>query len=324
MVTRALAAEIRHASATLVTFLEERAELDGLGELHRVRCEADERLDLILDLVNDRGDLARVGIEAKFDHSISRDQIERESKVVDHLFVLVAHRDDVPAWLREEYPDVHVIEWAETLRCFHEPRISEEDLASIRLMKTTVQRYLQALDLGARLPGWKVEVVRGGSGMPGVVIESPPLADHSRLCGGIEVAGRGMPADLADVLMVSHIGVSVAEIPENYFDPEVSDVVPTWIERLRTLDREVLEPRAGEFPINTRKPGTSTRPLGRYKTPLALKHLGAKKAYLAKGYTDGWAIGPKMIGRPLDELEDVANVTVEIFRRWWEAEAVRG
>ncbi len=119
--------------------------------------------------------------------------------------------------------------------------------------------------------------------------------------------------------MESHIGIAVPEDEANYFDPAGSNYVPIWIDNLKTLHREVLDGQEDRLLISRHAPGESERVLGRWKKPLAQKHLG-ELAYLAKGYTDGWAIGPKTQRVPLAQLDHIAAITVEIFERWFEAE----
>ena len=45
--------------------------------------------------------------------------------------------------------------------------------------------------------------------------------------------------------------------------------------------------------------------------------------WLAKGYTDGWALGIKSINQPLNELDGLASITVEIFKSWYDVETAR-
>ena len=71
-----------------------------------------------------------------------------------------------------------------------------------------------------------------------------------------------------------------------------------------------------------RKPGNGRSELGKRKVPLAEEYL-AGATWLAKGYTDGWALGIKSVNRSLDELEELTSITVEIFRRWYTVELTR-
>lgn len=318
MVTRALAAEIRHHHADLVRLLLGRSGTRSFGELVGISCEASENIDVQLEFDDGVGGTRVVGIEAKFDHEITPEQVRREAAVMDHLFVLVADLDSVPGWLASEFPSVDVISWTETLRCFPDSRIGPQDIASIRLLKVAVEARLNSLRFDG-LEGWSIRTARGGSGMPSLIFESPMLADARTIRGQLEVAGRRMPDRTEDVRFTTHFGISVPEDEENYFDPESTDAVPGWIEHLRTLHRAVLSGEESKYRISTRVPGVSGRELGRWKTALALKHLGAA-VHLAKGYTDGWAIGPKTTAVPIGELDELAAITAEVFRSWFEAE----
>ena len=315
MATRALAAEIRHDHRRFVRFLE---QISGevFGSFQRVQCEAQGRTDVQLDF-----DVRSVGIEAKLDHELTVRQVEKQLGALGDsavLFVLLPNLGAAPMWL-DQYPGVFVIDWATTLDCFVDSRLTIDDINGDRLLKSTVEAWLVALALEEQLPGWQVQSRRGGGGMPSIVFESPELPDGRTLRGQLEVAGRGMPTNPRDARFISHVGVAVPEDSKNYFDPASSDEVPGWIEHLRTLDREVLRSDEKRLLISRRAPGHSTRELGQWKTPLARKHLG-EKAYLAKGYTDGWAIGPKTATVGRERLDELAGITVEIFARWYAAE----
>lgn len=318
MATRALAAEIRHDAHHLLTLLRQRSRTEDFGTLQRVRCEAIEQVDVLLEFERD-GEPRLVGIEAKFNHELSRDQIAREASALDRLFVLVPDFDAVPEWLYDEFPDVAVIGWEETLACFFDPRITLQDLAAIKIPKVAIEAQLNALSFDGRLIGWRIETERNGNGNPSIVFESPGLPDGRTLRGQIQVVGRGVPDQVADVRFESHIGIAVPEDEASYFDPAQSDVAPAWIENLKTLQRDVLAGEEDRLLISRRAPGGSRRALGRWKKPLAQKHLG-EHAYLAKGYTDGWAIGPKTENVPLERLDELATITAEIFERWYAAE----
>nr|WP_201470564.1 hypothetical protein [Microbacterium hydrocarbonoxydans] len=322
MATRALAAEIRHRHDDLVGLLRDRSGVRSFGQLIGVSCEASEHIDVELEFDDGFGGTRLVGIEAKFDHELTREQVSREAAAMDHLFVLVAHRGSVPDWLASDFPGVSVISWEETLRCFPDSRILLQDIASIRLLKVAVEARLNALRFDG-LEGWSIRTARGGSGMPSLIFESPALAAGRTIRGQLEVSGRRMPDRTEDVRFTSHFGISVPEDVENYFDPESTDAAPGWIDHLRTLHREVLRGEEDRYRISRRAPGASGRELGRWKTPLAVKHLGAD-VHLAKGYTDGWAIGPKTTAVSIGELDELAWITAEVFRRWFEAEAEAG
>ncbi len=83
--------------------------------------------------------------------------------------------------------------------------------------------------------------------------------------------------------------------------------------------REVLDTHEERLLISRRAPGTSVRKFGQWKKPLAVTHL-EEDAHLAKGYVD-WAIGPKTAPVPLEQLDELATITVEVFERWFAAES---
>lgn len=318
MVTRALAAEIRHHPDDLQVSLESLSGRRPFGRLQRVRCEATARIDVLLEFEQTDGAFFSVGLEAKFDHELTRAQIRRESESVSQLFVVVRDVDSVPRWLPDEFPNVSVISWSDVLQCFPDSRVTTDDLNSIRTPKTAVEARLNRLKFKGKLKGWSVETRRNGSGNPSIVFESPTLPDGRTLRGQIQVTGRGMPQHIEDVRLESHMGISVDENEANYFNPKLSPVVPAWIHSLQKLQREVLDGHEGRLLISRRPPGTSKRALGRWKKRLAEEHL-KKNAHLAKGYVD-WAIGPKTAPVPLERLDELAAITVEVFERWHAAE----
>jgi hypothetical protein len=318
MATRALAAEIRRRPDEILDLVRSRSGRALLGEPASVRCEAVAGVDVLIE-IDEGGDIRSIGIEAKFDHELTEQQIAREHAAVDLLVLLVTNTASVPPWLAPKYPDVPVITWAEALACFRDSRITVDDVNSIKVPKVVVEARLHELSLTEQLPGWKIDHRRNGNGNPAVVIQSPVFGSNVVLRGQIQVVGRGMPDTLDSVRLEGHIGVAVAELKENYFDPDTSDAAPAWIEHLRTLQREVLAEAGDLYGISRRSPGRSSRELGRWKTPLAKKHL-REHAYLAKGYTDGWAIGPKTRSVPLAELDELAARTAALFSRWFEAE----
>lgn len=329
MATRALAAEIRHDHKRFVSFLEKASGID-FGDFSGVLCEVQYiitkegskekvRIDVQLNF-----EKQTVGIEAKLDHELTRDQIEDQKEALGEnatIFVLLPKKDLAPRWL-DEFPSVVIIGWEDALDSFDDSRLTMDDIQGEgRLLKTTVESWLSNLRLEERLPGWAVQVRRGNSGMPSVVIESlTALKDGQFIRGQLEVAGRGMPGSLKAVRFNTNIGISVDENDENYYDPSESNVAPDWIGHLQTLQREVLDGEEDRLRISMSRPGTSKRDHGKWKLPLAEKHLHKDHLYLAKGYTDGWALGPKTKSVPREDLEELASITVEIFTRWQEAE----
>lgn len=215
-----------------------------------------------------------------------------------------------------------VLSWQELLECFPDSRITLEDLDSIRTPKTDVEAHFNRLvpRLKERLQDqWSVTSWRNDRGNPSIIFESPSLPDGRTLRGQIQVTGQGMPKHAANVRLESHMGISVVEDKSNYFNPNLSDVVPAWIESLRTLQREVLEGNEDRLWISRHASGHSNRELGQWKKPLALTHLKAND-HLAKGYVN-WAIGPKTAPVPLERLDELSAITVEVFERWFAAES---
>lgn len=321
MVTRALAAEVRHNPDELQSLLESRSDRAPFGVLQRVRCEGTARIDVVLEFEQADGTSLSVGLEAKFDHELSRDQIREEAAAVQQLFVVVRDIDGVPRWLAEEFPTVPVVTWKDLLECFPESRITADDLGSIRTPKVSIETHFHRLHrrLEEQMEGWTVDPRRNGSGNPSIVFESPELPNGRTLRGQIQVAGRGMPDRAEDLRLESHIGVSVDHDESDFFDPELSPVVPVWIESLKTLQREVLNGHEERFLISRRAPGNSSRAFGQFKKSLAVTHL-EEDAHLAKGYVD-WAIGPKTASVPLERLDELTAITVEVFERWFAAES---
>ncbi len=192
MATRALAAEIRHDSERFVRLLESVGEAGSLGVLQSLSCEAVEQVDLQLDFAD-----CVVGIEAKLDHELTRSRSAGRQGVVDRLFVLLPPRkESAPDWLAREHPEVGVLSWEEALACFTGSRLTLEDIHADRLLKSTVEAWLAELRLEERMPGWDVEIRRGGSGMPSIIIESPELPlrpDAARAGRGLRSTDAGGP-----------------------------------------------------------------------------------------------------------------------------------
>jgi hypothetical protein len=292
----------------------------GLDVLQSVRCEASANLDLELELAQPAPCI--VGIEAKFDHELTRSQVDKQLGVADYLFVLLLKKESAPTWLAD-LDRVYVITWEDALACFSASRLTKEDIDSIPVLKSTVEALFRAQGLEDRLPqGWRVDVQRGGGGMPAIEIESLPFPNGRTLRGQIQIAGRGMPKADQPVLVEYSIGISVPATEEEYPDPELPHTEPGWIEPLLGLHREVLSGEESRLLVSTRKPGNGRSELGRRKVPLAERYL-ANETWLAKGYTDGWALGIKSINQPLSELDNLASITVEIFKSWYDVEAVR-
>lgn len=320
MLTRALAAEIRQAPGAFTRLLQDRLGIDHLGHLEAVRCEASERLDLELTFTGSK--IKTVGIEAKVDHELTRNQVDRQIAVVDRLIVLLAEPDSAPGWLKE-YEHVSVVTWPDALTPFQDSRLTSADIEGMPLVKSTIERRFRAARVEERLPqGWRVEIARGGSGMPAIEIESPELPNGRTLRGQVQVSGRGMPTAGATVFLEYSIGVAVYATSEDYPDPDLPHEVPGWIESLTSLKSGVLEGNLDRLLVSTHRPGNGRSLLGKRKLPLAVRHLG-DATWLVKGYTDGWALGVKSIKQPIEDLDAVISATSEIFTKWFDIEKER-
>jgi hypothetical protein len=67
--------------------------------------------------------------------------------------------------------------------------------------------------------------------------------------------GRGMPGSLEDVRFEGFSGVMV-DLTEEHFDSESSEVVPTWVQSLKTLQSEVLAGNEDRLMISRSAAGT--------------------------------------------------------------------
>ena len=116
--TRALAAEFRHDPQATERYFSSLLGVK-LGELTDVGCEKDQRVDILLEFEH-----KTIAIEAKIDHEISEDQLERESEVADYLMLLLLDADDAA-----EHQDqvARVLTWAEIL-----PRVPRRSRSTVR------------------------------------------------------------------------------------------------------------------------------------------------------------------------------------------------
>lgn len=322
LVTHALAAEIRHDPAAFVAFLEERAGR-RFGTLLDVECEVfhkvegrNIRLDVQLTF-----DGHVVDLEGKFDHQLTRQQVADQLAMLGDagtMFVIVAETHQAPMWLTGL--PVTVITWAEALDQFRESRLHMQDVRSVRTMKAETSSWLARLDVPARLPAdWTVFVDRNGNGLPVVTIQSPQLSDGTELRGQIEVDGRSMPDNIDDVRFNTHVGVST--VGEDFYDPDINPEPPRWALHLRVLHDEVLAGNEQRLfvSMSIARPASKKNESGKWKMPLARLHLDGL-LHLAKGYTPGWALGPKSVLVPREQLEDITSAAVEMLIRWYEAE----
>ena len=162
--TRALAAEFRHDPHATERYFSSLLGVE-LGELTDVGCEKDQRVDILLEFEH-----KTIAIEAKIDHFISEDQLERESTVADYLLLLLLDADDAA-----EYRDqvARVLTWAEILPEFPDARVLLSDVESLPASKVQVERVLRKTLRNMTIPdGWYFTVNRGDSAMPGITIKS--------------------------------------------------------------------------------------------------------------------------------------------------------
>lgn len=306
--TRALAAEFRHNPRATEHYFSSLLGVE-LGELMDVGCEKDQRVDILLVFQQ-----ATIAIEAKIDHAISEDQLERESTVADYLMLLLLDADDAA-----EYQDqvAHVLTWADILPEFPDARVLLSDVESLPASKVQVERVLRKTLRNMTIPdGWYFTVNRGDSAMPGITIESPVLPNGDWLCGQIQVTGRKMPPAFSDVCLEYYAGTYVEETDRCY-PPLDSNDVPSWVTNAQVLYETVLEKDPSTFDLKTNKPGTSRRPLGQLRKDLTMKYL-TDAPWLAQGYIN-WALGVRANPKPISEIDDLADAAMRLFTAWFDA-----
>lgn len=319
MITRALGAEIRNNPVTFTKLLESRAGIEEgtLKNLKSITCEGPSRLDLYLQYEDAHTqELFRVGIEAKFQHEITDDQLMRQRPKVDVLFLLVL--DPINATGHQHLVD-GVLTWNEVLATFTHSRITQADITSIPTTKLQIEGLLHQLALEDRFPTtWTVWYSRGGSGMSSVEFSSPTIPDGRQLRGQIQVKHRGsLPSDSQLVRMEYHLGVSVEDTEADFPDPSSAKNAPSWVEDLKILYDVVLHGRLDELMVSTHKPGRDNGEFGVNRKPLLAKFL-TERTWLGQGYRT-WALGPRSTGQPLSELPRLADVAVEVMTEWHEA-----
>lgn len=310
--TRALAGEIRHAPRAVEQYFSKLLGHD-LGELVDVGCEKDQRVDVMLSFATSVAE-TRVAIEAKVDHLLSDDQIERESQVAEYLVLLLLDAEDAGVF-RDQVDGV--ITWAEIIGIFEDSRLLLSDVESIPAQKVQVERRLRCTLANLEIPaGWNLYIERGGASMPGITIVSPIHPNGSQLCGQIQVTGRSMPKLLDEVELEFYAGTRVCETEECFPKPE-SNIVPQWVSNARVLYESVLEKDPTKFNLKTRAPGTSRRPLGSRRKQLTKKYLPDQQ-WLAQGYIE-WSLGVRAYPRPISEIDELAAETMKLFTSWFAA-----
>lgn len=330
MANRALAAEIRHEPAAFTKLLEETLGLEPgrLGTFRSVRCEGLGDIDLLLTFIDE--DHSRiVGIESKFDHELTAAQVEKQLAALEghgggHLVVVLPEATDAP-----EFPDLHVLTWADVISSFQDSRITQADIDAMPLTKRRIERLLTEVDLKSHLtdPGWRVCVLRNGNGNPSIQFHSPELATGREIRGQIQVTGRGMPTDPEDLRLEYSIGIEIRTAAKHEdFPDDGGTSAPVWAKHLANLRRAVLtDDRLAELTVSPH-PAQRRSEASRAKSPnaprdnkmvVAREHLGDER-WLVKGYTDGdgWALGVKSTPHRLDELEDLCATTARILNEW--------
>ncbi|OZG61771.1 hypothetical protein BLEM_1308 [Bifidobacterium lemurum] len=315
---RALAAEIRHQPDRIVALLKERLPSLELGDITSVSCE-EKRIDMVLTF-RKQEEVLKVGIEAKCDHSIDSNQLEREREHVDALILLVLEKRDAEDYLKQVDG---VVTWCEAISCFDNSRVTQWDIEKIPATKRSIERVFsdEIVRLQDKMDSvvWKVSHSRYGSGMPHIDFETNEritfengLERHLR--GNIQVRGRGYLGALEDVRLQTFIGIEI--VGEEDFPAPSMGVEPLWIVKLKELDGKILRPGEKdvypEFGFRN-KVGTRRKSIPNM-TELVNQYIFDKR-YLIKGFQD-WAFGVKSAPYSLSDLKDRASATADILTRW--------
>ncbi|EYT65572.1 hypothetical protein H489_0106910 [Curtobacterium flaccumfaciens UCD-AKU] len=330
MANRAFAAEIRHDPVAFTALLEETLDVSdaGLGEFVSVRCEGIGDIDLLLTFTNGNRSTI-VGIESKFDHELTAEQVDKELQALNehgggHLVVVLPEVTDA-----SEFTDLHVLAWADVLGSFRDSRLTNADVDAMPLTKRRVERVLRDTNFGRLLtdPGWKVHVRRNGNGNPSIEFHSPKLTSGRTIRGQIQVTGQGMPTDPGKLRLEYSLGIEIRTKPVDVdFPDDGGTTAPIWAQHLATLRREVLtDDRLKELTVSLH-PAPRRSDDDRKAKPnaprdnkldVAEKHLKDER-WLVKGYTDkeGWALGVKSTPHRLDELDDLCTTTARILNEW--------
>lgn len=309
MLTRALAAEIRHDPYRFLQLVEHGSD-DWIVE--RVECEGVANLDIVVHLAGG----VTVGIEAKVNHQLSDEQVEEELAAVDHLILLVLESADATYYADR----ARVLTWREVLACFRDSRLRLDDVMAMPAQKVTVERAFRpvAHSLAAGFgDGWYCRVGRGGSGMSAITIQSPKFADGRQLRGQIQVVGRGMPAGIDDIRYEFHIGIGTEPTRTDFPPAGSTDVAPVWIRYLEVLRDDVVAGDRSRYRLRAGHAGNGRSGVGKNKSGLVKKFLPGD-GWLAQGYYD-WALGPKSEPVEADELEELAESAQALFTAWYDA-----
>lgn len=323
LATRALAAEIRHEHARFVAKLSSHVGPDRLGRFADVRAEhGDQKIDVALMFTEPE---CLVGIEAKFDHTLTEDQVDRELTVADHLVVLLLEREHAPEWLPHK-ARVSLMTWEEALECFPDSRLTLAEVRAARSGKSAVEARLRQLIEPARGRlgvGWSIDSKRGGSGMPAINFYSPKIGD-AQIRAVLQVAQRAMPAAGEPVPVRFSVGISVKADFTSY--PRDSGATPQWIDAVRRLQNDVIGDRVEELHLSTRRPSsahvnpkTDNGRAHARKLAIVDHHFANHERWLTTGYID-WIVGPASQRLPLERVELLADALVEILDGWYRVE----
>ena len=317
MLTRALAAEIRHAPGGFLHLLAERGGIAALSGAYveRVQCEGAAKIDIVMTLNGGR----TVGVEAKLDHQVTGDQIEAEKRAVDDLFLLVLDRVDAG----DHADQVRgVITWKEAIECFPGSRVTMTDIDALPPQKVAVERVLRSLTpsiqdiLGDE---WFVGVGRGGSGMPTITILSPDLSDGRQLRGQVQVDGRGMPKTADGLKFAYQVGIQTKPTAEDFAPADKIDSPPAWVIHLERLRDDVLagNPDLEDFGVRRNRSANGQSGLGKNKSAIVSKFLPGT-SWIACGYWD-WSIGPRSEPVARDGLPELARRAATLMQQWYMA-----
>lgn len=317
--TRALAAEIRNDSTKFLQLIVKLLK-QPLDNITRVACEEKERIDIVLTC-SMGGETKRIGIEAKCDHIILKDQIDREKKVVDYLILLVLEEADADSF--KEAVD-GVLTWNQVLGCFNQSRLTQWDLDNMFDGKRVIERSFMKirLDMQQILPEteWDINANRNGSGQPHIDICSREYIKvgnkEKQIRGNIQVTGRGTMLSQEEVTLQGFLGIDVDVNDPEDFPSDVEAFEPAWIIAVKRLDSEVIADngieRYPELAFRGRA-GTRRRSVP-HMAELVDRYLYSQR-YLYKGFKD-WAFGAKSKNFSLSDLEKNAVKIANLFNLW--------
>lgn len=323
LATRALAAEIRHDHARFVEKLSGHLGGDRLGRFADVRAEhGEQKIDVALSFTEP--DYV-IGIEAKFDHTLTEEQVDRELTAADHLVVLLLEREHAPEWLPQK-ARVTLLTWEEVLECFPHSRLTLAEVRAARSGKSAVEARLRRLMEPAQQRlgrAWTIDSRRGGSGMPAINFYSPWIGD-AQIRAVLQVAQRAMPAAGDPVPLRFSVGISVNADSTSY--PTNAGATPPWVDAVRRLQKDVIRDRVEDLHLSKRRPSSahvnSGTPNGRAharKLAIVDHHFADTERWLTTGYID-WIVGPASERMPLEDVDVLADALVEILDGWYRVE----